>query len=416
MNNAHNKQLITQTSADDLDNCKRRPFVSLGSFVAIAAVVFIVGFVTGTRKDAIFTSISNVTGIPIRVHEHLDFSSVNDVYNELRFSFNGELDKEALITGAKRGLVAAAGDRHTVFMDDDEAAEFRRELQGDFGAGIGVEIGMRNDVPTVIRALRDNPAIHAGVRAGDIFYRVNDEDVSGFPADQVASRVRGPAGTSVRIIFLRDGEEVEVNIVRERINNPSVELDFDGDTAILTISRFDADSGRLAREAAQQINERGTTNVILDLRGNTGGYVSAAQAVLGLWLNNQIVLRERTASGSVIEHRSTSNAATLYHTNTVVLANGFSASASEIVVGAFIDHRAATFIGETTFGKGSVQSMINIRSGGMLKVTTSRWFTPNDRDIENNGISPDIEVIRTFDDVNDNRDPQLQAALDHLRR
>ncbi|MCL2444635.1 S41 family peptidase [Candidatus Saccharibacteria bacterium] len=413
---SHINNIASQTTDAGLDRAKRRPFISLGNFIAITAVVFIVGFVAGTRSNAIFSTISDITGVHIRTTEQLDFSSVNDLYNELRHNFNGELDEQTLIDGAKRGLVAAAGDRYTVFMDQQEAEEFVRGLRGDVGAGIGVEIGTRNGLATVVRTLRDNPAVRAGVRAGDVFYSINDETVIELPADEVASLVRGPAGTSVRITFLRGDEQIEFNIVREQINNPSVEVDFEGDVAVLRISRFDPDTSNLARRAAQDIRDRNINRVVLDLRNNTGGYVSAAQGVLGLWLDNQIVLRETHARGNTNLLRSPSNSAIFANMQTVILANGSSASASEIVVGALIDHGVATFIGETTFGKGSVQSMVNLSAGGLLKVTTARWFTPENRNIEDDGIQPDIEIPLTIEDLNANRDPQLDAALNHLRR
>jgi C-terminal peptidase (prc) len=402
---SHNKE--------DFESKKLKPFISFGNFVAVAAVVFLIGFVAGTRKDMIFNFFT--TGKTYSTAE-LDLSSVNDVYNTLRLNFDGSLDKNKLINGAKRGLVEAAGDRYTTFMDEQEATEFRKSLEGDVGAGIGVEIGERNGYVVVIRALKNNPAIKAGLRSGDIFYKVNGEDVSQMTSEEVANKVRGTAGTSVKIVVVRDGEEKEFNITREKINNPSVELDYEGDVAILKLSRFDNDTSTLAKKAAQEINEKNISKVILDLRSNGGGYVTAAQGVLGLWLDNKVVLIEKVSSGSSTEIKSTSGDAILAGKKTVVLVDGYSASASEIVVGALKDYQMATVVGETTFGKGSVQSVLDLDAGGILKVTIAKWYTPHNLNINNNGIKPDIEVVLTPEDINNDNDRQLKAALDTIRR
>ena len=392
-------------------NTTSKSSVSTSNVIIISAIVFLVGFVIGTRRN----EISSYIGISDSSQESLDLSSVNDVYKSLRANFDGDLIKADLINGAKRGLVAAAGDRYTVFMDEEEAAEFRRDLEGDVGAGIGVEVGERNGVIVVVRTLRDNPAVQAGVKAGDIFYRVNDEDVSQLTSEEVANRVRGVAGTSVKVTFIRDGEEVEFNITREKINNPSVELEYEGDIAIMRISRFDTDTGSLAQKAAKELNEKGINKVILDLRANGGGFVTSAQDVLSLWLDRQTILFERSVRGFSDELKSFSGRAILSGKQTAVLVDGFSASASEIVAGALSDHGQATLIGETTFGKGSVQSVIDLDKS-ILKVTIARWYTPNNLNITESGITPDIEVKLTLDDINNNNDKQLHAALDFLRR
>ena len=392
-------------------NTTSKSSVSTSNVIIISAIVFLVGFVIGTRRN----EISSYIGISDSSQESLDLSSVNDVYKSLRANFDGDLIKADLINGAKRGLVAAAGDRYTVFMDEEEAAEFRRDLEGDVGAGIGVEVGERNGVIVVVRTLRDNPAVQAGVKAGDIFYRVNDEDVSQLTSEEVANRVRGVAGTSVKVTFIRDGEEVEFNITREKINNPSVELEYEGDIAIMRIFRFDTDTGSLAQKAAKELNEKGINKVILDLRANGGGFVTSAQDVLSLWLDRQTILFERSVRGFSDELKSFSGRAILSGKQTAVLVDGFSASASEIVAGALSDHGQATLIGETTFGKGSVQSVIDLDKS-ILKVTIARWYTPNNLNITESGITPDIEVKLTLDDINNNNDKQLHAALDFLRR
>jgi carboxyl-terminal processing protease len=392
---------------------KQRKGVSAGVLVAAIAITLIVGFIAGTRKDELFGAVAPMLGQRAG-QASLDWSELNEVYRALDSKFDGTLDNDKLVEGAKKGLVAAAGDDHTVYMDREEAAKFEKSLSGDVGAGIGVEIGVRSGVPTILRVLKDNSAKAAGVLAGDVVLAVNDENVTGKTTDEVASKIRGEAGTTVKVKFLRGDKEVEYSIVRAKINNPSVELDFNGDTAILKISRFDQQTGGLAKDAASEINKRGVNKVVLDLRGNGGGYVSAAQEVLSLWLKDKLLLTERF-KGSVIDQLKSGDNAPLAGKKTIVLADGLSASASEIVVGALKDHKAATFVGEKTFGKGSVQDQISMSGGGLLKVTIARWYTPNDTNINKSGIEPDVKVEMTLEDINKGDDKQLERALQMLK-
>ncbi|MDR0397963.1 MAG: S41 family peptidase [Candidatus Nomurabacteria bacterium] len=389
-----------------------RKGVSVGALIAAVAITLVFGFVAGTRKDEIFEAVGPMLGQKVAIAPN--WSELNEVYKALKNHYDGSVSDSQIIEGAKKGLVAAAGDDYTIYMDRVEAEEFSKSLSGDVGAGIGVEIGQRNGVPTILRVLKDNPAKAAGVLAGDIVVMVNDEDMSGKTTDEVASRIRGEDGTSVKVKFYRSGEELELNIVRAKINNPSVELSYKNNVAIITISRFDQETGSLVKNAAKEINDKGIDKIILDLRGNGGGYVSAAQDVLSLWLQDKLLLTEK-ANGRVIDTIRSGGNAPLAGKKTIVLADGSSASASEIVVGALKDYKAATFVGEKTFGKGSVQDQISLSGGGLLKVTIGRWYTPNDTNINKSGIKPDIEVKMTADDINGNNDTQLKRALEILK-
>jgi carboxyl-terminal processing protease len=390
--------------------------ITTGILAGCVAVALIVGFAAGTRKDEIFAAISPMFGIETRGGARPDWSRLNEVFDALRNNFDGDLNNDTLVEGAKRGMVAATGDDYTVFMNAEEAEEFQKSLSGDVGAGVGIEVGMRNSVPTVVRTLRDNPAKAAGVLAGDVIVAVNDESVLGKSIEEVVQKVRGEVGTSVKLTISRGGQELEFNIVRATINNPSVELEFDGDVAVMTISRFDQNTGRLARDAANEINARGADKIILDLRGNGGGFVTAAESVMNLWIDGNQLLMTEKARGQVVDEMRSGRNAPLAGKRTIVLADGSSASASEIVVGALKDHGAATFVGEQTFGKGSVQNQINLRGGALLKVTIARWYTPDDLNINKSGIAPDVEVKMTLDDINNNNDVQLKRALEMLRQ
>ena len=308
----------------------------------------------------------------------------------------------------------AVGDVYTVYMDKEETAEFNNMLHGDVGAGVGIEMGLRDGYTRVLRTLPDNPAKKAGVLAGDIIYKVDDEEVYTWSTEDIANNLRGAAGTEVKLTVVRDGEEKSFTLTRETINNVSAYVDYKkNNTAVITVTRFDNDTGTLVQSFANEILNKGTQKIILDLRGNGGGYVSAARDLLSLWLDGDKVLIQKSKFSVVDDITyALKNKALFANLKTVVLVNGNTASASEIVAGALKDYNKATIVGETTYGKGVVQSMLNLSSGTTLKVTSAHWYTPNGNTINKTGIEPDHEVVNTYDDINHSRDPQMDKALE----
>lgn len=381
--------------------------VSLTSVIIISVFTLAIGFAVGLNWNTLVTMF-----VHKKVVSKLDFTSLETVYERLAENYDGELNKTTLIEGAKRGLVEAAGDTYTYYMTANEAEEFEKDLNGDVGAGIGVEIGQRDGLVKVLRTTPDNPARKAGVLAGDIVYKADDEDISTKSVEDVAKKLRGQAGTKVKLTVVRDNKEIEFELTRETINNVSVYSDYKGKTAIITITRFDQDTGRLAREKAQEAIDKGCDKFIIDLRGNGGGYVSAAKEVASLWLDGKLVVEQRSATGIYNEKTYAERGkAILAGKKTIILTNGSTASASEIVAGALKDHNMATILGEKTYGKGSVQALENFLTGEMLRVTIAKWYTPNGKNIDKEGIEPDVKVERTFEQINKEIDPQLDAAL-----
>lgn len=385
--------------------------VNLTTTVIVAAVTMAIGVIIGINFDKISNNINTALGN--RAATSISFDELNDVYGELSSSFDGSLDREKVIEEAKRGLVNAAGDKYTYYMNAKEAEEFDKELEGDVGAGIGVEIGERDGLVKVLRTTPDNPARKAGVLAGDIIYKADDEDISGLGIEDIAKKLRGEAGTKVKLTVMRDNKEVSFDLVREIINNVSVYSDYKGDAAIITITRFDSDTGKLAREKAQEAIDKKVKKVIIDLRGNGGGYVTAAQEVASLWVESgKLIVEQKSQSGLYNEKvYAKGGSAILKNTKTIVLVNGSTASASEIVAGALQDYDLAKLIGEKTYGKGSVQALQKLTGGELLRVTVAKWYTPKGKNINGEGIVPDKEVERTFDQINKEEDPQLDAAL-----
>ena len=380
-------------------------------FITIA-VTAVIAFVAGTRGSEVIGAVAPAFGFKVAT-DTLDLSSVQKTYQALEANFDGKLDRKKLIDGASRGLVATAGDKYTLFMDAKEAKEFDSDLSGNIGGGIGAEIGNRNSKPTILRILESNPAEKAGLLAGDVITSVNDQPAEGWTADKAAAAVRGEVGTTVKITVLRGTETKEFTITRATVNNPSVESKVENGVGTLTITRFDDQTGDLAKKAAENFKQQNVKSVILDLRDNGGGYLTAAQDVAGLWLDGKTVVSERT-DGKVTDELKAGYDPVLAGIPTVVLVNGNTASASEIVSGALKDYKAATLIGEKTFGKGTVQKVLDMGGGTKLKVTVARWYTPSGKNIDKAGIAPDQTVKMTADDVNAGRDPQYDAAKKQL--
>ena len=378
------------------------------SWFLTLVIVAIVSFVAGARSDALFANVASVFGVRTS-NKTIDLSSVQKTYQELIANYDGKLDTQKLIYGANRGLVEAAGDPHTAYMDPDETKEFDKSLSGQIGGGIGAEIGLRNNKPTIIKPLENSPAQKAGIKAGEAIVKVNDEASSDWSVEKVVSKIRGEVGTSVKLTLLSDGKTREVSVVRQNIVSPAVESEVDGEIGILKVNRFGDDTVSLSRKYASEFVEKGVKKVILDLRNNPGGTVGAAQGLLGIWLDNQIAMTERRGSG-IVKTLRTTGTPILGNMKTVVLINGNSASASEITAGALREYGKATLVGQKSYGKGSVQIVLGLPGGSQMKVTEARWYTPKGKNIDKTGIEPNVKVDLSSDDVNNNIDPQMDKA------
>ena len=378
------------------------------SWFLTLVIVAIVSFVAGARSDALFANVASVFGVRTS-NKTIDLSSVQKTYQELIANYDGKLDTQKLIYGANRGLVEAAGDPHTAYMDPDETKEFDKSLSGQIGGGIGAEIGLRNNKPTIIKPLENSPAQKAGIKAGEVIIKVNDEASSDWSVEKVVSKIRGEVGTSVKLTLLSDGKTREVSVVRQNIVSPAVESEIDGEIGILKVNRFGDDTVSLSRKYASEFVEKGVKKVILDLRNNPGGTVGAAQGLLGIWLDNQIAMTERRGS-EIVKTLRTTGTPILGNMKTVVLINGNSASASEITAGALREYGKATLVGQKSYGKGSVQIVLGLPGGSQMKVTEARWYTPKGKNIDKTGIEPDVKVDISSDDVNNNVDPQMDKA------
>lgn len=381
----------------------RKTGISWVTYAVTILVVASIAFAVGTRYDNFLATTGGGA---------LDFSEINNIYKELRDNFDGDLDTATLVEGAKRGFVAAAGDAYTQYFSPAEAREFLNDLEGSF-EGIGVELGTRNGRLTVVSVIDGSPAKEAGLRSGDIIGRVNDQDSIAWLPEKAVSVIRGQKGTTVKLTIVRDDQSLDFTITRDKVTDPSVKTEIVDGVGYMRISRFsDSDTAVLARKGAQQFRDAGVRGVILDLRGNGGGYVEAAKDVVSLWLSSGqvIVVEKQEKADRILDTVKSRGTDTLSSVPTVVLIDEGSASASEIVAGALRDHNAAVLVGQKSYGKGSVQVMRELPSGAQLKITTARWYTPNGRNISHEGIKPDVEVEMTVESYNNGDDTQRTEA------
>ncbi|HMT18406.1 MAG TPA: S41 family peptidase [Candidatus Saccharibacteria bacterium] len=389
----------------------KNSFVRTVRIAAVSILLFGSGWAIGSGRVGFNTAekiaelASNESGAPT----DLSTDGIQDIYDKLKSNYDGDIDADKLSDGLKKGLVAAVGDTYTEYFNVEETKDFNSDLNGTF-EGIGAELGKEGDFVVIIAPIKGAPAEKAGIQAKDIITEINGEKATGITVSEAVKRIRGEKGTTVTLKVIRAGEEVEVSIVRDTIDIPSVEWAVDNGIGTITISRFGDDTGTLTKKAAREFADKGVKNVILDLRGNPGGLLDQAVVVASVWLPKGATVLEEKRGGEVVKTFTTSESPILEGVKTIVMIDEGSASASEIVSGALKDNKVATLLGETSYGKGSVQQLIDLKNGGSLKVTIARWYTPAGKNIDKEGIEPDEKVERTVDDIKAGRDPQLDAA------
>lgn len=326
------------------------------------------------------------------------------------------IDDVQLMRGAIRGMVDSLGDPHTSYMDPDEYLQANLPLDGEY-EGIGAWVDTDGPYLTIISAMPDSPAERAGLQPGDQVIAVDGEDMTGVDGNLVIRKVLGPAGTSVTLTVRREGEPdaLDFEIVRESITLPSVESEMlAGDIGYIRLYTFGAQTSRDFEEELRALMRRDPAGLILDLRGNGGGFLNTSVDVASQFIDEGVVLIERFGDGDETVYQADPGGLAT-EIELVVLIDGGSASASEIVAGAIQDHGRGRLVGETSFGKGSVQNWIELGDGqGAVRVTIARWYTPNDRQINETGLSPDVEVLVEPEDLSEDQDPQLDKAIELL--
>lgn len=390
---------------------KKQKQVNLGTTIFSSIITLAIGIFLGSNWNNLYLQFSPYINPAQKVTSNIKWDDLNEVYSQISSNFDGSIDKTKLIEGAKKGLTAALDDPYTVYYDSKEAAEFKSDLKGEIKeAGVGIEMMKQGDYVVVTRTLPNNPARKAGVHAGDIIFAINGEEVWDKDTEIIASKLRGPSGEKVKLTVARDKQKLDFELVREKINNVSADITYQDKTAIISVYRFSEDTGTLVQSFTKDFKNKGINKVILDLRNNGGGYVTAARDLLSLWLDGDKILTQKSATiGQTVTYAKRGEA-TLKDMKTIVLVNNATASASEIVAGALKDYKKATILGTKTYGKGVVQTMLELSGGSLLKITTAHWYTPEGQTINKTGISPDVEVERSYSDINSGKDPQLDKA------
>jgi carboxyl-terminal processing protease len=345
------------------------------------------------------------------------WNTLNDKYVATHGTTTIPVTDQEKVYGAIQGLTDSLGDPYTVFFPPEEAKAFEEEISGNF-EGVGMEIGLKEDILTVIAPLKGTPAESAGIKAGDKILKIDNTLTSGMSTDEAIKLIRGKKGTIVTFTIERsEGEPFEVKVTRDVINVPTLSTKkLENGIFLIQLYSFTADSPNLFRNALREFMLSKSDKLILDLRGNPGGYLNAAVDMASFFLpQGKVVVRE-DYGGEKGESTIKSKGYNIFTDKLkfVILVDGGSASASEILAGALHEYGKATLIGEKTFGKGSVQEVIPITSDTSLKVTVARWLTPNGVSISDNGIMPDIVVPISQEDIKAKKDPQLDRAIAEL--
>lgn len=343
----------------------------------------------------------------------VDFNQFWDVWQKVKTKYAKQPVKDSdLFYGALQGLVAGAGDPYTVYFPPKEAEEFNKSLDGEF-SGIGAEVGIKNNQLVVVSPLPGTPAERAGLKPGDKILAIDKIVTVGMDVNTAVEKIRGVAGTTVTLNVLRTGltKSKDYAITRQTINVPSVSFSVKNkNIGYVRIMQFNQDTVPQFDKYIKQMQVKKITKLILDLRNNPGGYLDAAVSLGSEWVPEGRIVAEKYSNGDVNEHPSVGDHR-LKDFKTVVLVNGGSASASEILAGALQDYKKATLVGEKTFGKGSVQDYENLADGSALKITVAEWFTPNDKNINKEGIQPDIEVKEDWTKEKIGEDVMINKAL-----
>ena len=403
---------------------KTRRFAVLWLVLAFVVSSFLWGYYVGSGRATVANSVIGSASGPGEIVgpktsaavRKVDFNEFWDLWSTIKERYvHQPVDEQQMFYGAMAGMVASLGDPHSVFFDPKANDEFQKELSGKF-EGIGAELGLKNGNLVVVSPLAGSPADQAGLKSGDIIIAVDDKDVTGLSLDEAVALIRGPKGTKVTLQILR-GKAVKpqsFEIIRDTINIQSVQLSYvkspaGRKLAWLKVTNFDSDTAASFEKAVDQIVSAKPAGLILDLRGNPGGLFDTAVSMMGEWAPGQVVVSERYADGTKDDSTAVGQGR-LADLKTIVLVNGGSASASEIMSGALKDLGKGTLVGTQTYGKGSVQDVIPLKDGSSAKLTIAEWLTPKGVHIDQNGITPDYAVDLTNDDYNNDRDPQLDAA------
>lgn len=386
----------------------------------LVVLFFIAGVYVGNNNRPQIDKVVGISGKETAVITQADFSPFWKVWNTIneKYPSASKVSDQDKIYGAISGLIGSLDDPYSVFFNPEESKAFEEEISGNFD-GIGMEVGEKDKILTVIAPLKDTPAYRADIKSGDKILKIDETITSGLSIEEAIKLIRGPKGTSVTLTILREDSDQprEIKITRDTINIPTIETEVKKDGIfVIRLYSFSANSANLFRNAIKEFVDSGSDKLLLDLRGNPGGYLDASVEMASWFLKaGEVVVTEDYGNNQKGEvFRSKGYDIFNEKLKFVILIDSGSASASEILAGAMQDNGRAKLVGTQSFGKGSVQQVVDITSDTILKITVAKWLTPNGTSISEKGLTPDYIVEVTKEDLEEKRDPQMEKAIELL--
>ncbi|HAS80577.1 MAG: Carboxyl-terminal protease [Candidatus Nomurabacteria bacterium GW2011_GWE1_32_28] len=388
--------------------------------VLLVVIFFGLGIYIGFIQRPEINKVVNILNKETAASTETDFSPFWKVWNDINEKYpnvSNTSDQDKLY-GAISGLVGSLNDPYSTFFNPEEAKLFEDDIQGNF-SGVGMEIGIKDKILTVIAPLKDTPAYKANIKSGDQILKINDTLTSNLSIDKAIKLIRGDVGTVVTLTIFREGDEEpkEINVTRGVINIPTLDTELRKDGIfVIKLYSFSANSAELFREALKEFSLTKTDKLLLDLRGNPGGYLDAAVSMASWFLDSGKVVVTEDYGDNLKPKIYRSQGYDIFSDKLKfgILIDGGSASASEILAGAMQDYKKAFLVGGTSYGKGSVQELLKVTPNTMLKITVAKWLTPKGNSISEKGLTPDYEILFTKKDIEQKNDVQLNKAIELL--
>ena len=402
----------------------QKKVLCIGGGIVLVAGVFVLGLYVGFAHRPYVSRIMGVSDTAVPADVNADFEPFWKVWSTIdeKFPDADKVSAQDRVYGAIKGLVGSLGDPYSVYFPPTDAQDFQDTITGSFD-GIGMEVGEKDNVLTVIAPLKNTPSEAAGIKAGDDILAINGTTTNGMSIDAAVNLIRGAAGTTVKLSILHDGASapVDITVTRGTISIPTLDSTLRPDGVyVITLYNFDASSDSLMTDALKKFAASGSRELVIDLRGNPGGYLDSAVDIASYFLpeGDTVVTEDFGTNGAPRVYRSKGyDLLNMSKIKVAVLVDKGSASASEILAGALSEHNVAPLIGQTTYGKGSVQEVVNVTDDTTLKLTVAKWLTPNGDWISKKGIDPTIPVTISSTDTTDDTatDPVFQRALEYFK-
>ncbi len=387
------------------------------SVLALTGSGYFWGYRTGAENPRKIIA-QGVTGIDSRT-QNGDFNTFWETWKLIDENYlrSDQVSGKDRVYGAIKGLVGSLNDPYSQFFTPEEAKKFEQDVQGVF-SGIGAEIGIRKEQLSIISPLKNSPAEKAGIKSGDWILKINSTSTEGMSTEKAVTLIRGPEGTTATLNIYREGwdKAKDFSIVRQKIEVPTLDSVMKDGYAHISLYSFNANASKVFYDAVKEAVDKNAKGIILDLRNNPGGYLEVAVNLAGYFVEpGSVVVSENDRTKTIDSLKASGNGA-LKNMPMVILVNAGSASASEILAGALRDLRGIKLIGETTFGKGTVQQLKELPDGSEFKVTIAHWVLPSGKILEDGGLKPDYEVKMTDADIEAKKDPQFDKALEVIKQ